>query len=224
MQESRGLTTQFNRLGIDNEQFGPVQAYVAADIPSQQRMLFSRIVANQKDGRRAGHITHGGGGILLSGNGARKSGKVGGAVMVNAIGGQHGAGKLLQQIILFIGGAVGTDDANCTAAFEIANLLQPFGYMLQRFFPGGGNEGPIPANQRLTQPAGMIEEIKSVAALDAEEVAIDTAFIAIVAAHNVHTGIGAADAESGRASIATMSADGANVLHLPRAGFIAISP
>src|SRR5205823_8237768 len=136
------------------------------------------------------------------------SGKVGGAVMVNVIGAQCGAGKLLKYVILFISGAVGTDDANGAAAFEIANLLQPFGYMLQRFLPGGGNEVPIPANQRLTQPAGMIEEIKRVAALDAKEVAIDTTFIAIVAAQNVHAGIGAANAKSGRASIAAMSADG----------------
>ena len=104
MQESRGLTTQFNRLGIDNEQFGPVQAYVAADIPSQQRMLFGRIVANQKDGRRAGHITHGGGGILLSGKGARKSGKVGGAVMVNVVRLQNDARKLGEKVGLLIGG------------------------------------------------------------------------------------------------------------------------
>src|SRR5439155_17199847 len=130
------------------------------------------------------------------------------------IGAQCGAGKLLKYVILFISGAVGTDDANGAAAFEIANLLQPFGYMLQRFLPGGGNEVPIPANQWLTQPAGMIEEIKSVAALDAEEITIDAAFVAVIAAHNIHTRIGAAGAESGRASIATISADGANVLHL----------
>ena len=68
----------------------------------------------------------------------------------------------------------------------------------------------------------MIEEIKGIAALDAEEVAIDPALIAVVATHNVHSCIGAPDAECRFAAITAMRANRANVLHFPRTGLVTI--
>ena len=68
----------------------------------------------------------------------------------------------------------------------------------------------------------MVGKVESVAALDAEEVAVDAALVAIVAANDLHAVIGAAHAEGGLASVAAVRADGGDVIHLPRAGLVAI--
>ena len=65
----------------------------------------------------------------------------------------------------------------------------------------------------------MIVEIESVAALDAEELAVDAGAVAIVAADDLVV----AHAERGLAAVRAMRADGADVLHLPGARLIAIS-
>ena len=69
----------------------------------------------------------------------------------------------------------------------------------------------------------IVGEVEGVASLDAQEVAVDAALVAIVAAHNLHAGIGAAHAQRGLAAVAAMRADGADVLHLPRPRLVAIS-
>ena len=68
----------------------------------------------------------------------------------------------------------------------------------------------------------VMREIECVAALDAKEIAVDTALIAIVSAHDLHPGIGTADAQSSFASITAVGANCADVLHLPRTRFVAI--
>ena len=68
----------------------------------------------------------------------------------------------------------------------------------------------------------MMREVESVASLHAEEVIVNAALVAIVAAHDFAAGIGTAHAEGGLATIAAVRADGADVLHLPRAGLVAI--
>src|SRR6266550_438059 len=67
-----------------------------------------------------------------------------------------------------------------------------------------------------------MRKIKRVTPLDAEEVIVDAALVAVIAPHDFHAGIGAADAERGLASVATMRADGSNVVHLPRARLVAV--
>src|SRR5271155_2641879 len=68
----------------------------------------------------------------------------------------------------------------------------------------------------------MMVRIEGVASLDAEEVAVDAALIAIVAADDLHAGVSAAHAESGLASISTVLACGGDVVHLPRAGLVTV--
>src|SRR5260370_38321759 len=64
----------------------------------------------------------------------------------------------------------------------------------------------------------MVIEIECVAALDAEEFAVDAGEIAIVAANDLVV----AHAERGLASVRTVSANGSHVLHFPGPGLIAI--
>src|SRR5258708_2006694 len=185
-------------------------------------MLLRRIVADQENGARTGYVTHGGRCILLPGNGPRESRKIRGAVMVNVIGAQDRSRKLLEQVVFFIGGAVGADHTNGLAAFGIQDFTQALADVGDSLFPCCGDQFAVASYQRVADTIFVIKEIEGIAALDAEKLAVDSALVAVVAAHNVHAGIGAADAQSGLAAVATMSADGADVLHLPWAGLVTI--
>src|SRR5450631_842037 len=65
----------------------------------------------------------------------------------------------------------------------------------------------------------MLVEIESIAALDAEELAIDSGTVAVVGANDVAI----ANAERGLAAVRAVRADSAHVLHFPGTCFIAIS-
>src|ERR1035437_10320825 len=68
----------------------------------------------------------------------------------------------------------------------------------------------------------MVDEIEGVASFDAEEIAVDAALVAIVSAHDVHAGIAAEAAKRREATIAAVRADGADVVHLPRACLVSV--
>src|SRR6266700_4508649 len=68
----------------------------------------------------------------------------------------------------------------------------------------------------------MIGEVESVTSLDAQKIAIDAAFVAIVAAHDFHACVGPANTQRGLAAVCAMCAGGADVLHFPRACLVAI--
>src|ERR1019366_6213569 len=68
-----------------------------------------------------------------------------------------------------------------------------------------------------------VGEVEGVAPLDAEEVAIDAALVAVVAAHDLHARVGAAGPPRGFATVAAVGADGAHVLHLPGTRLVTIS-
>ena len=143
-------------------------------------------------------------------------------MVIDVVGLKNHASELLQQVVLFVRGAVRPDDADARAAVLICTLAQPFSRELQRIFPRGGNQAPVLANQRLLEPVFMVGEIEGVTALDAQEVSVDTALVAIVATDNLHAGIGAANAQGGFASIAAVRAGRPNVVHLPRTRLVAI--
>src|SRR5205823_1263477 len=63
-------------------------------------------------------------------------------------------------------------------------------------------------------------KVKSVAALDAQELAVDSAAVAIVAANNLVV----PRAQGGLASIAAMRADRAHMGHLPGTRLVAVDP
>src|SRR5208337_5458354 len=78
------------------------------------------------------------------------------------------------------------------------------------------------ANQWLRQAVLMMRKVESVAPFDAEEIAIDSALVAVVAADDLRTGLRAADAQRGFTAVPAVSANRAHVIHLPRARLIAI--
>src|SRR5437016_2273497 len=70
----------------------------------------------------------------------------------------------------------------------------------------------------------MVGEVEGVTALDAKEVVIDAALVAIVTTHDLHAGIGTAYPERCLAAIATVRTDGADMLHLPGPRLIPVGP
>src|SRR5579871_5466760 len=137
-------------------------------------------------------------------------------MVINIVGAQHGAGELLQEVILFVGGAIGADYANGLAAFAVANFSQAFANIINGFFPGSRRKLAIPADEGAAKPVFVVEKVKGVASLDAEEIAVDPVLIAIIAADDIHSRIGTANPQGGLATVTAVRADGAHVLHLPR--------
>ena len=87
----------------------------------------------------------------------------------------------MQQIIFFIRGAIGAEDAD--GAARITDGTQTIGGDGERLLPSGClQRARRVAHQRLAQAIGMVGKVKGVAALDAEKVLIDAAFVAVVAA------------------------------------------
>ena len=68
----------------------------------------------------------------------------------------------------------------------------------------------------------VVGEVEGVAALVAEEVAVDAGLVAVVAADDLAAVGGGAHAEGGLAAVAAVRADGGDVVHLPRARLVAI--
>src|ERR1700676_5551352 len=64
----------------------------------------------------------------------------------------------------------------------------------------------------------MMIEVECVAALDAQEFAIDTGVVAVVAANDLVV----AHAQRGLASVRAVGADGTDVLHFPRTRLVSI--
>ena len=68
----------------------------------------------------------------------------------------------------------------------------------------------------------MVREIERIAALDAQEVAVDAAFIAVVSANDFRALIGLARTQSRGAAVTTVGAHGSCVVHLPRTRLVAV--
>ena len=56
-------------------------------------------------------------------------------MVVDVICSNRNAGELLQEVILFVGGAVRTENPNRLSAILIANLGESLSDQLKRFFP-----------------------------------------------------------------------------------------
>src|SRR5579883_331383 len=143
--------------------------------------------------------------------------------MVNIVGAEHRTCEFLQQIIFFVRGAVRADNTDGLSAFALTNFTEPLRSEINRLTPGGFFELAIGlADERFGQAFRAVGKVKGIAALDAEEVAVDAALVAVVSAHNFHSVIGTAGAQSGLAAVAAMRADGRHVSHFPRAGLVAV--
>src|SRR5205085_11667379 len=107
-------------------------------------------------------------------------------------------------------------------AVAIANVRKARRDMRNGCFPGRRDEMSIAADERFAQAALVVRKIEGVAALDAQEVAVDAALVTIIAAHDLHSGVGAAHADRSLATIGTVRTGGADMLHLPRPRLVAI--
>ena len=68
----------------------------------------------------------------------------------------------------------------------------------------------------------MVGEVESIAAFDAQEIAIDTTLVTVVPADNLHSGFGPAHTQGGLAAVSAVGAGGSNVGHLPGPRLVAV--
>ena len=223
LREAGRLSAELDGLRVDDVQLGAMQPYVVADLPRQQRMLIRRIVADQQDRWRLEDLAHARRFRVIPGEGLGERRIIRRAVMVDIIGSQHQTRELLKQIILFVRGAVGTDNADCIRAVASDDLAKVAGNGIDCFRPGDGNKPAIAAHHWLLDALGMVGEIEGVASLDAEKIAVDAALVAIVSAHDLNAAVAAAAAQRREATIAAVGADGADVVHLPRTRLVSVS-
>src|SRR4051794_3362730 len=185
-------------------------------------MLVGRIVTDQQYRGCIKHITHRSCEIAFTRQGSGESRKVRRAVVVDVIGFANHARELLQQIILFVRGATGTDNPNRLAAVCISSFRETFADQFESFFPCGWRQPSIFADERLLQAIWAIRKIKCVTSLDAEEIPINAALIAIVAADDVHPVFRTPRPKCRLAAIAAVGASRADMVHLPRTSFVPV--
>ena len=171
-QDSLRLPLQLDGGGIGDIEPRFIQPHIGAQIPGQQRMLIGRIAADKQDGRCLCCIAKAGGPASVSRQRAGKSCVIGCALVIDAVGLENGAGELLQEIVLLVGGVVRADDADRCAGFAerpaVANLLELVGGKSQRVFPGGRLELAFGvAHKRLGEAVGVLDKIEAEAALGA---------------------------------------------------------
>src|SRR5690348_13582402 len=99
---------------------------------------------------------------------------------------------------------------------------QAAAHQFKSFLPAGRAELAIFSEQRPGDAFCMVGEIERIAALDTKKVAVDSALVAVVAAHNFHSGVGAAGPQSCFTAVGAVRTGGSDVLHLPWAGLVAI--
>ena len=165
-----------------------------------------------------------GGFIRVTGHCTGERNIIRGAFVIDVVGLKNRARKFLQQVILFIGSAIGTDDADRCAALSVANFFQPGCCVTECVFPGSGLKLALRiTDERLAETFGAVNEVESKAALGAEEVAVNAAFVTVVGPNNFRAVVGLADAESDFAAVAAVRANGGDVIHLPRTRLVAIA-
>src|SRR6516165_10839250 len=136
---------------------------------------------------------------------------------------QHQAGEFLQKIVFFVAGPIGTD-YTAGRRTSRSSLFKPGCNQLKGLIPCRRNELAVALDQRTGDAPFMVGKVECIPPLDAQEIAVDAALVAIVAAHNLHSRIAAANAERRLAAVSTMRANGSDVLHLPGTGLVAVSP
>src|SRR5271165_6579624 len=169
---------QLDRRRIYDVQPAAMQSDVGTDLPCQQGMLFGGIIADQQNGRRVLYVAHGRRCVRFSCKRRGKGREVGGAVVIDVVGAQHQPRKLLQQVVLFVAGAVRTDDADRSRTSIGEGLLEFRGDEFERLLPGRRSELTLALDERLPNAVLMMGKVEGVTALDAQEVAVYAALVA----------------------------------------------
>src|SRR5438105_3103896 len=166
-----------------------MQPDIVPNLPSQQRMLLRRIVANQQDRRRIEHVAHAGARPRFFRHRGGKRRKVGGAVVVDIIGLKGYASELLQQIIFFVCVAVRSEYSYSLSTMLLANFLEAPPDQLECVLPRGRSQLSVLANQRLRDSISVLGKVERVTPFNAEKITIDATLVAIVATHDFHAGV-----------------------------------
>src|SRR5882762_6921884 len=97
---------------VDNEELGAEVADAGANLPSGERILVGRVVADEKNRFGMVKLIHGQQGIssVFTQRGDQAS-VICGAMVIDVVGAEGGAGQALEEIVLFVGGAVRADEA-----------------------------------------------------------------------------------------------------------------
>jgi hypothetical protein len=145
-------------------------------------------------------------------------------VVIDVVRLKNGAGELLEQVGLFVGDAVRTNYTDALAAARVATLAKFLSYIVERNFPADRLQLTIRlADERLRNASLVVGKVKGVAALVAEEVAVDAGLVAVVAANDLAAVGHGAYAKRSLAAVAAVRADRSDVIHLPWAGLISVS-
>src|SRR6185312_8703851 len=122
---------------------------------------------------------------------------------IDVIGSQHRARKLLKQVGFFIGKPVAADDAHALAAAGVAKFAEALADVVEGFIPADRLEFPVGlADEWMGDAVVVVGKVEGVAALVAEEVAVDAALVAVVAPDDLTAVGGRAHAEGRLAAIA----------------------
>src|SRR5260370_9483627 len=186
-----------------------MQPNIVANVPRHQGMLLGGIVANQQNCWSCEDVRHARSRIGLPPKRRRQSREIRGAVVIHVVRLQTNSSELGKKVRMFVGSAIRSDYPNRRPAIAIANLRKLPSDQLKRFFPRRRSELAVLPDQRTRQPLFMIREIKSVTSLDAEEIAIRPALVAVIPAHNLHSSVsaGITATRAGRMAISSASRD-----------------
>jgi hypothetical protein len=105
-------------------------------------------------------------------------------VVIDVVRANGRARNPAQQIILFVRRAIRADEANRIRAGGFVYIGEAPGSFGQGVFPARGHELAVAAHKRDLQALGVIREIKSEAALHAQEILVESGEVAIVGAQN----------------------------------------
>src|SRR4029077_2894593 len=104
-------------------------------------------------------------------------------MVVNVFGAQTLARKLREEKILLVGGVIGSDHPKLAIpGFDIRESLR---HHLNRLRPRSRLVAACGTNHRRLQTLRMFDKVERVAALDAQELAVDAAAVPVVAADDL---------------------------------------
>src|SRR6266550_6119417 len=139
-------------------------------------------------------------------------------MMIDVRSAESFAREFLKEIVFLVRSTIRTDEADRVRAVASVDVLKFGRSRLRGFFPGNGEKLVALANHRLLDTIRVFREIETETALDAQEVAIDAAHVAVVGTDNFVI----ANAERGLAAVRTVRANSGHVFHFPGPRFVAI--
>src|SRR5438270_9007407 len=103
-------------------------------------------------------------------------------MVINIVGAEHRAGKLLQQVGLFIRDAVRADDADGFASPRVPPFAELLADVVQRDLPADVQKLAVRlANHGLGNTSLVVREIEGVAPLVAQKVTVNAGLVAVIA-------------------------------------------